>query len=281
MGTQTSGGVDIDTNIAITGLVIAPGTLNDAVIVFDTLQSSTTVNATLSFRTENAIPAYGRVYITFPDGFDASDAKVESTQLNIGTATSISKTGNHFFTPGSHDSEIAAGTDVTLTLINIILPSWSGNQEGTFTVETRKGSGDTVLDRSTPISGPIIEKIITLTDAIAVSDPYTSHSGGTVTYTWQSDVTLPIGTTVEIAMPGFSGTAATSSTCQSTALNFTIANTGTGADYKVILTTGGEIVTANTDCAIAITGLTFPASIDTPAYKVTVVDTATPSQYAT
>ena len=65
-------------------------------------------------------------------------------------------------------------------------------------------------------------------------------------------------------------------------MTFTIANSGNGSDYKVTLTTAGEAVTVNADCAIAITGLTNPASASTPAYQVTVIDTATPgSQYAT
>ena len=99
-----------------------------------------------------------------------------------------------------------------------------------------------------------------------------SDTSVTATYTWQSNVTLAIGTTIEIAMPEFQGTAATISTCQSTALNFTIANTGTGADYKVILTTGGEEVTAGMDCAVNITGLTNPSSSGLPAYTVKVND---------
>merc|ERR1711998_285984 len=110
------------------------------------------------------------------------------------------------------------------------------------------------------------------TDTIALSNTYTNATTVTATYTWKSDIALETGTTIEIAMPGFSGTAATTSNCQSAELTFNIANTGTSANYKVTLTTAGATVTTGTDCEIVITGLTNPSSSGSPSYLVGVYD---------
>ena len=92
--TQNSNGVDIDSNNAITGVVIIPGNLyraneistNPPLIEFSNLQIGTDASATLSFRTKNDIPGSGKFKIEFPTGFNVVDGiKILSTELGIGS----------------------------------------------------------------------------------------------------------------------------------------------------------------------------------------------------
>jgi hypothetical protein len=135
------------------------------------------------------------------------------------------------------------------------------------------------------VSGAAITAaIVTLTDTLALTSQAAAATSNTATYTFQSDVALAIGTTLEIVMPNFAGTATVAvGTCVNggTAPTFTVANTGTGATYKVTLTTATAAIVVNTDCAVTIGALTNPASSGAPAYTVAVTDGTVGTQAAT
>merc|ERR1711988_1377635 len=147
---------------------------------------------------------------------------------------------------------------------------------------SNKAQASTVPD--TVSGAAVTAAVVTLTDTIALSNQAAGATGGTVTYTWATDVSLATGTTLAIVLPGFSGTPATSSTCANgggTALAFDIATSGSGAGYTVTLTTKDVAVATGQNCAVEITGLTVTATAGNPAYRVTVDDNSNKAQAST
>jgi hypothetical protein len=126
---------------------------------------------------------------------------------------------------------------------------------------------------------------VTLTDALALTSQAAGATSNTATYTFQTDVALATGTTFVIAMPNFAGTSPTVTvgTCVNggTAPTFTIDDSGTGATYKVTLTTATTAIVVTTDCTVTIGALTNPASSGAPAYTVAVTDGTVGTQAAT
>ena len=129
-------------------------------------------------------------------------------------------------------------------------------------------------------------KTVTLTDTLALTSKAAGATSNTATYSFKTDVVLATGTTLAIAMPNFAGTATVAvGTCVNgnNAPTFTVASTGTGAAYKVTLTSATAAIVVTTDCTVTIGALTNPpvANIGAPAYTVAVTDGTVGTQAAT
>ena len=129
---------------------------------------------------------------------------------------------------------VAAATDCAVAITGLTVTSTVGAPAYTVAVQdgTAKAQAATVPNT---VSGAAVFAAAVLTDTIALSNQVASSTGGTLTYTWQSDVTLAIGTTLTMVLPGFSGTPATSTSCANgggTELGFSIATTGGSSTKK-------------------------------------------------
>merc|ERR1711998_782360 len=132
---------------------------------------------------------------------------------------------------------VATGQDCTVAITGLINPAAAGSPAYTVAVADASVKAQSATVPDTVTSAAITAAVVTLTDSLALDKSAVGATAVTATYIWRSDVTLATGTTITIVMPGFSGTAATSSTCTNSgnAVGLDITNTGSGGSYQVQL----------------------------------------------
>lgn len=97
-------------------------------------------------------------------------------------------------------------------------------------------------------------------DSITFTPPTTSQST-TISYSFTYSANIAVGDTIILALPQWSGgSPAVGTKVGCGPATFTIATSGTGAGYTIVLTVGTSTYPATVACTVPVTGLTNPSS---------------------
>ena len=179
--TQNGNGVEIDSNSAIAGFEILPGKLyranevstNAPILDFSNLQQSTEASATLSFRTQNEIPASGKFHIIFPTGFTVTSLMIRSTELGVSNfQTTEVVYENGVALPRQRirtaQSTIPGNSTINIEFKNIGLPATTS---GGSAIKIKTRDSNSILIDENDIDHPVIQSTGTITsNALAISN---------------------------------------------------------------------------------------------------------------
>jgi hypothetical protein len=261
--------------------------LTDRLALSDQAANAINVNATYNF-TSNATLHTGTVIIIAMPHFAGADPTIEFSDCN-GTRFVVDEgdtTGaNYSLTVTSHTANITSGTECKVVIGNLTNPSTTSQPSYKVSVTDGIVGIQTATVPNSVSSAQITAAIVTLTDTLALTSTAAGATSNAA-YTFQSDIELNLGTQIEIKLPYFSGTAATTSSCSNggNTLDFDITNSIISDTNVVTLTTKRSKVAVNTDCTVTIAGLTNPAVAQagtTPSYTVKVIDGSVGFQPAT
>lgn len=177
----------IDQASSISGVTITPGTISSADVEPVSLDSNASGSVGVSFTTENAIPANGKIVIVFPTTagsftFDSGGTTGVTAISGIDGSLSVATSSNTVTLTRSGGTSSASGAK-SFNLTNIGNPTGSGST-GTYTIRTTNSTGG-ILDEKTDVSADTL--IFTL-----------SGSGTTIGFVSDGDDSS--GTNVSTAM---------------------------------------------------------------------------------
>lgn len=147
--TTSSADVVIDQDLAVPSDTLAPGTLPFSKILLTNPVANALEKVYVFFQTSNPIPSDGKIKITFPSGFDLSQAQGATCYTMDGTVAAsssgqvltLTRSGG---TAQSADFELC-GVD------NVKNPPQAG-ETGSFTIETVTASG-VLIDQKANVAG--------------------------------------------------------------------------------------------------------------------------------
>lgn len=179
IATSTRAGDQIDTGTA-PGITITAGAITGGQVTPASLLTAATGNVGVAFTTADAIPANGRIVVTFPAGFNVAGASGATPGTGIDGTLAVTTSGQSVILTRSGGTDAAAG-GLDLTIAGITNPAYMGTT-GTFGIRTESGAaGFPDIDSGTA-PGVEIEANTTGGSAAFTSDVAGSLSD--MTYTW-------------------------------------------------------------------------------------------------
>ena len=156
--TDSSDGV-LDEDTAVTASTITAGTLSSTNIEPASVTASAAGSATITFSTEHAIPANGKIVITFPtslgSGFSFnSGGTTVATSHTIGGTLTVGVSSNIVTVTRSNGATTTAGEIESITLSNVANPTSAGST-GTYQIKTTNSATATV-DEDTAVTADTI-----------------------------------------------------------------------------------------------------------------------------
>jgi len=179
IATSTRAGDQIDTGTA-PAVTITAGAITAGQATPASLLTGANGNVSVTFTTANAIPADGRIVVTFPAGFNVAAASGATPGTGIDGTLAVTTSGQSVILTRSGGSDAAAGAKA-LTIAGITNPAYMGTT-GTFGIRTESGaSGFPDIDSGT---APAVEIEADTTDGAAAFTSDIAGSLSDMTYTW-------------------------------------------------------------------------------------------------
>jgi hypothetical protein len=194
--TQTSADVTIDAELAVPLVAIAPA-ISAASVSSTDLSMSGTGDFTASFTTSAPVPAGGKIELTFPTGFDISDAVFDSSTGFTVDARDVTVALQVVTIANRGGSSIPAGAK-TITLNDVVNPTLSGRTD-TFTITT-KDAVPATIETATGIQGLLIATGV-LTDLSVTPESLVAGDRGDVTIGFTTATELPSTGMVTVEFP--------------------------------------------------------------------------------
>ena len=194
--TQTGADVTIDAELAVPLVTIAPA-ISAASVSSTDLSMSGTGDFTATFTTSSPVPAGGKIEVTFPTGFDISDAAFDSSTGFTIDARDVTVAGQIVTIANRGGSSIPAGAK-TIVLNNVTNPLLSG-RTGDFTITTKDATPATI-ETATGIQGLLIATGLLTELSVTPATPV-AGAVGAVTIGFTTSTVLPSDGKITIEFP--------------------------------------------------------------------------------
>jgi hypothetical protein len=187
------------------------------------METGRTSQNTISFTTVGAIPADGKIKVTYPSGFNVSGASGGTCATMDGTfVTSVS--GQTVTLTRQNDGTSQSSGSETCTINGIQNPAVAGSA-GTYTIETTNAA-DVQIDIDPSVAADsIVAALMTSTNVEPAS--LVAGTTNTVTVTFTTVNAIPNNGRIRVTFPGgFNVSGASGGTCSSMDGGFTTSVTG-------------------------------------------------------
>jgi hypothetical protein len=265
--------------LALTGLLVLPGTaaagsITNARVTLGTTVAGSTTTATITLVPQSALPSGGKILLTFPSGtaaYTVAPTTVTHTGFNAGTTVAIESISQATVTlaatttGGADTYTPASGKVLTVTLNGITLPSnATTGTVGVLEALSTKAANLSVLDT---ISGSLSYPQLTTGTLTSMSLTLSSNAkgaSGSVTLGFTIANPIPAGGSIIITMPsGYAGSASTAvqaGTLVPAASLCAPSCTASLTGQTVTVVIGSNTIARGTAVTLTLTNVTNPTS---------------------
>lgn len=196
--TTNSSDVQLDVDAAVTSDTILANTLTSTNVQPASLVVNATSTATVTFTTASAIPANGKIKVSFPNSFNVSGVNSGSCSSMNGTF-SFSVAGAQVTITRQNDGTSETAAAETCTIGGVTNPGFSGST-GTYTIQTTDAS-NAQIDIDAGVSADTITPgALTSTNVEPAS--LTTGVSSTVTVSFTTTNSIANNGSIKVTFPG-------------------------------------------------------------------------------